>query len=465
MKTFDLLVIGAGPGGYPAAIRAAQRGASVAVIEREALGGTCLNWGCIPTKTLIASASLYHRIRRADALGVTVSGCGFDYGAMVRRKDQVVERLKGGVEQLLKANGVRVFRGAASFLARDRVAVAGEAGDELTAKGVIIATGAASVVPGFLPRHERIVESRRFLELTTLPARLIVLGGGVIGCEFACLAAQLGVEVTLVEMLPDILAPLDADVRRELRRSMEKTLGITILAGSPLEDIRADASGVAGRVNGRPVAAEMLLVSVGRKPVTAGLDLARAGVATTPAGQIEIDAGCRTSAAGIFAVGDVTAGSLQLAHAATAQGLAAAEDACGTPRGSAAALVPACIFTEPEIGVVGLTEDKARETGVEVRVGKFLLGGLGKSLAAGEAGGFVKWIAAAHSDRLVGAQAVGPHATELIAEAVVAIRSGLTAGELGRIIHCHPTFGEAWMEAAHAVHGECIHAAPRRKTI
>ena len=464
MEAFDLVVIGSGPGGYPAAIRGAQLGARVAIVEKERLGGTCLNWGCIPTKTLIASAALYHRMRHADGLGITAGACTFDYAAMVTRKDTLVSRLTGGVEQLLRANGVKIFRGTASFLSRDRIAVEGAQAAELETKSVIIASGSTSAVPGFIPLHDRIVESRKFLEFTRLPASLIVLGGGVIGCEFACMAAQLGVKVTIVELLEDILLMLDADVRRELRRAMAGPLGITILTGKPLENIRADAAGVAGEVNGQKISVEMMLAAVGRKPSTTGLALEKADLETTVSGHIEIDSCCATKAAGIYAIGDVTASSTQLAHAATSQGITAAQNACSGKRTPAETLVPACIFTEPEIGSVGLTEQTAKEQGRTVRIGKFLFASLGRALASGENSGFVKWIADADTDRLLGAQAIGAHATELIAEAALAVRSELTAAELGKTIHCHPTLAEAWMEAAHAVHGEAIHAAPRRRT-
>lgn len=464
MEEFDLVIIGAGPGGYPAAIRGAQLGASVAIVEKERIGGTCLNWGCIPTKTLIASSSLYHRIKHADSLGITAGDCTFDYSAMVKRKDTLVSKLSGGVEQLLKANGVKIFRGTASFLSRDRIAVDGAEPATIEAKSVIIASGSTSAVPGFIPKHERIVESRKFLDLTSLPASLIVLGGGVIGCEFACMAAQLGVKVTIAELLEDILLMLDADVRRELRRTMGGPLGIAILTGKPLENIRANAAGVTGEMNGQKIFAEMMLLSVGRNPSTAGLALEKVGLETTASGHIEIDSRCATKAAGIYAIGDVTAGSTQMAHAATSQGITAAENACGRKQTPAETLVPACIFTDPEIGAVGLTEQKAKEQGRAVLTGKFLFASLGRALASGENSGFVKWIADAQTDRLLGAQVIGPHATELITEAAVAIRSGLTAQELGKIVHCHPTLSESWMEAAHAVHGECIHAAPRRRT-
>jgi dihydrolipoamide dehydrogenase len=460
-------VIGAGPGGYPAAIRAAQLGASVALVEKEELGGTCLNWGCIPTKTLIASSELFARIKSAGSMGLRVENASFDYGAMADRKDQVVGKLRNGVKQLLKANGVTVFQGTASFQSRHRIQVepsgSGAGPVILTAGKTIISTGAASAMPGFLPRHERVVESRAFLGLRALPATVLVLGGGIIGCEFACMLAQLGVKVTMVELLEDIVAVVDADVRRELRRHMEKTLGIRILTGVTLEEITADERSVRGRAGQEKLEADLLLVSLGRKPVTGSLKLENAGLAPNERGFLDVDAYGRTNVATIYAVGDVTGGPL-LAHAATAQGLVAAENACGRYLRKNETLVPNCIFTTPEIGTVGLGEQEAQQQGRKIKTGKFSLTVLGKALAMGEPIGFVKWVADAETNQLLGAHAVGPHATDIIAEAAVAIRAELTAADLGHTIHAHPTLAEAWMEAAHVLTGEPIHSAPPRKS-
>jgi dihydrolipoamide dehydrogenase len=463
MDTFDIVVIGGGPGGYPAAIRAAQRGASVALVEKESLGGTCLNWGCIPTKTLIASADLFWRMGHAADLGLAVEKAAFNYAAMAERKNSVVSKLRGGVQQLLKGHGVKVFTGTASFAARNRIAAASADGESaLETANTIIASGSDGVMPGFLPKHSRVVGSREFLDLTQLPASLIVLGGGVIGCEFACMAAQLGVKVTVVELLEDILVMLDTEIRRELRRHMEKTLGVRVLTGKPLEKIAADANGVSGMFGEEKLSAELLLCAIGRKPVSGGLKLENAGLKATEKGAIEVDEYGRTKVAGVYAVGDCTAGSTQLAHAATAQGTGVADNIASKKRKKLETLVPACIFTSPEIGSVGLSEAKAQEQGVTIERGKFMFGGLGKAMAAGEASGFVKWIARADTGQLIGAQAVGAHATELIAEATVAIRAELTVEEFGRTIHCHPTFSESWMEAAHAIHGHCVHQPPQR---
>jgi len=435
-------------------------------VEKETLGGTCLNWGCIPTKALISSSELYWHMNHGEAMGVSAGETSYDYKAMVARKDDVVAKLTGGVTQLLKANGVQVFKGTATFADRNRIVVKPRGKREpvtLETANTIIATGSASAMPGFIPRHARILESRKFLALKKLPESLVVLGGGVIGCEFACMAAQLGVKVTIVELLEDIMIMLDADVRREVKRHMTKTLGIEILTGEAMTGIKANTKGVRGKVGDRTVEADLMLASVGRRPVTEGLGLESIGLETDDSGAIEVNEYCRTALATVYAIGDVTAGSTQLAHAATSQGITAAENACSRDRGEADTLVPACIFTSPEIGTVGLTEAQAAEQGIEVKVGKFSFAGLGKAMASGEAEGFVKWIVDANTDQLLGAHAVGAHATDLIGEAAAAIKAEMTAGELGRTIHCHPTFAEAWMEAAHAVHGECIHAAPKRR--
>ena len=466
METFDVVVIGAGPGGYPAAIRAAQLGASVALVEREQLGGTCLNWGCIPTKTMIAGAGLFARIKHAEIFGISVKGAAVDYAGLVGHKNKVVEQLRSGVKQLLAANGVKNFTGVASFKDRNTIEITTDTGRDaratIGAKNVIIATGSTSAMPGFLPRHPRVVESRAFLDLTALPESLIVLGGGYIGCELACMAAQLGARTTIIELLEDILLLLDADVRREVRMHMEKNLGMRILTGKALENITATDAGVRGECGGETLEAKLLLVSVGRKPVTDGLKLENAGLKTNEKGFIEADDFGRTEVSTIYAVGDVT-GKTQLAHYAAAQAVVAASNACGHKPEKHETLVPGVIFTEPEIALVGLTETEAKKEGRAVVSGKFRFGGLGRAIAAGETMGFVKWIADAKTDQLLGAAVVGPHATELIAEATTAIRAELTAAELGRTIHAHPTFSEAWMEAAHAVHGQAIHVMPRRK--
>lgn len=464
METFDIIVIGGGPGGYPAAIKAAQLGASVALVEKECLGGTCLNWGCIPTKTLIASSSLYHAAKEGKALGVNAKTASFDYETMMKRKDDVVAKLSGGVGMLLKGNGVTVIEGTASFIDRKTLSVKkGNKTSKICGKKIIIASGSVSAMPKFIPSSPRIMESRMFLSTKHLPSSLLVLGGGVIGCEFACMAAQLGCKVTIVEMLEDILFMLDRDVRTEVRKYMESELKITVLTGEAMQDIHATADEVTATVGKKKVKGEILLVSVGRIPSAKSLNVENAGLELTKSGHIAIDKHCQTSVAGIFAIGDVTANSTQLAHAATAQGVTAAANAVTGKLQANEAIIPACIFTKPEIGAVGLTEQQAKDAGRSISKAKFSFMALGKAMASGETGGFVKWIVDAETDQLIGASAVGAHATELISEAAVAIRAELTATELGNTVHCHPTMSEAWMEAAHAVHGTCIHAPPRSK--
>jgi len=398
VETFDVVVIGAGPGGYPAAIRAAQLGASVALVEREHLGGTCLNWGCIPSKALIHTSSLYAQMRSSANLGLKIESANFDYAAMAERKDQVVRGLRNGVKQLLAANGMKVFEGTASFESRKRIVVNSKLENRVVgAEKTILATGATSSMPAFLPRHERVVESRAFLDLKSAPARALVLGGGVIGCEFACMLAQLGVQVTIVEILEDIVAFLDADVRRELRRQMEKTLGIRILTGTSLENISSDDQAVRGTAGGEMLEADLLLAALGRKPVTQELQLENAGLRTNQQGFIEVDEYGTTQVSTIYAIGDVTGGP-QFAHAATSQGLVAAENACTRQRRKNEKCIPYCIFTSPEVGAVGLSEQDALKQGREVKTGKFNFAALGKSQAIGHPSDFVKWVADAKSE-------------------------------------------------------------------
>ncbi|MDD2600824.1 MAG: dihydrolipoyl dehydrogenase [Kiritimatiellae bacterium] len=461
MYDYDVIVIGAGPGGYPAAIRSAQLGKKTAIIEKEAFGGTCLNWGCIPTKTLIASAERYQQALHADEFGVSAAKVTFDYSLMIKRKDEIVKKLSGGIQMLLKSNGVEMINGSARFEGPDRISVVQADGTFRWLRGasIIIAAGSEAAMPGFLPKHKLVMDSRAFLDLKELPKNLLVLGGGVIGCEFACMAAALECKVTIVEMLDDILVVLDRDVRRVLRKKMEE-LGIQILTGAPLTEIKVANGKVTGMYKEQELCGDALLISIGRTPNTAALELGRAGVKTEKNGTIPVNQQCRTNVASIFAVGDLITGSIQLAHAATQQGVVAAEAIAGM-KSSVEKLCPSCIFTMPEVGLAGLSEAQAKEQGRAVRSAKFSFAALGKAMAAGATDGFVKWIADPQSGQLLGAQAVGSHATELIAEAALAIRNELTIAEIGNTIHSHPTMAEAWMEAAHAYHGQCIHILKR----
>ncbi|AKJ64681.1 dihydrolipoyl dehydrogenase [Kiritimatiella glycovorans] len=461
---YDIIVIGAGPGGYPAAIRAAQRGAKTAIVEKEWLGGTCLNCGCIPAKTLIAGSHRYHDVETADKLGVKVSGVEIDYAALVAHKDKTIKTLTGGIGSLLKANGVDLYEGTGSFETANKIRVDLNGGGEehLTGEKVIIATGSNSIMPGFLPESDRVVDSRAFMERTELPESLIVLGGGYIGCELACMAARLGVKVTIVELLEDILTTIDKDLRKVVIRHMKKELGIEILTGAPLAEVTADKNGVRGKAGEREVGADMLLASVGRHPVTEGLKLEAIGIAPDEKGFIPVDEFSRTTARGVYAIGDVS-NPIQLAHAATDQALAAVDHALGDPESRRERCIPYAMFTNPEVSGVGLTESEAKEKGYEVRTGTFQFRSLGRALAGHESEGFGKLVADAATDQLLGAQCVGSRATDLIGEAATAVRNELTAKAFGRTVHAHPTFAEVWMEAAHDAHGECIHAPPKKR--
>ncbi len=464
MEKFDVCVIGAGPGGYVAAIRAGQSGFKTAIVEKAFPGGTCLNVGCIPTKTLIAGVEVYATARRAAEFGVEISGeIRPDWTRMLARKDDVIGKLRNGISSLLKSAGVTVFSGRGEFLSRRQLMVAdGEsAGSVIEADRFIVATGSEPLVPGFIPQRNRILTSTELLSLPKLPKSLLILGGGVIGCEFACLFAELGVNVTVVEMLPQILPQTDGECAKLLAREMSRR-GIRILNGTPLSEIKCTARGVSGKVGAETVKADYLLVSIGRKPVTADLNLPAAGVRVDNRGFIEVDEAFRTSAPNIFAIGDAV-GKIMLAHWASA----AAENVVNTLRGKSVAfpgaVTPGCIFTSPEIGTVGKSEEQLKSEGVDYVVGKFPFAALGKAMAMNQTEGFVKILADAKSDQVLGVHIIGPHATDLIAEAVPAMLMEITARELGRAIHAHPTLGEAMMEAAHAVHGECAHLPTRRK--
>jgi dihydrolipoamide dehydrogenase len=461
MEKFDIVVIGGGPGGYAAAISASQEGASVALIEKAVLGGTCLNWGCISTKALIASSKLFAQIKSAEKMGLNVTEAYFDYEAISKHKNILVAKLRSGTADLLKANGVAVFKGTASYISRNLISIR-DGKTVIEASNTIISTGSKSSMPSFLPKNRRVVDSRGFLEANKLPPNIIILGGGIIGCELACMASQLGVKVTLIEMLEDILTILDSDIRQGLRNSMENDLSIRVLTGKQLNNIRVGKDSVGGKFGKERIEAELLLVAVGRDPETEGLALRNTGVATNKAGYIETDEFCRTSVPSIFAVGDVTGGP-QLAHAATSQGITAAENAYTGKRRRKETVVPACIFTSPEIGTVGLTENEAKKRGIAVKIGRFPFSALGRALNMGDQSGFVKWVVDADTEQLLGAHTIGPHATELIAEAAVAIRAELTVHELEHTIHCHPTLAEAWMEAAYAAQQKSIHLMPRKK--
>lgn len=456
----QLAIIGAGPGGYVAAIRAAQRGIKAILIEREQVGGTCLNWGCIPTKTLAASAELYARIRRAGDYGLAVTGeIKPEMDRIVRRKDEVVKRLAGGIESLLRKYRVHLVRGTARFASPREIAVSAAEGETLIqAESVIIAAGTVPLVPPAFGYDGRLViTSNEALSLTELPRRMVIIGGGVIGCEFASFYHVFGVEVQVVEMLPGLLPLLEAEIGRILAFSFKKR-GIKVFTGQKVEELVKGQDEASIRLSsGETLTADRILVAIGRRTVAHELGLERAGLAVDRRGRIPVDSSLRTAVPHIYAIGDINDKPYDLAHAASSQGLAVVESLCGAGRTYEDEVMPNCVFTDPEIATVGLTTEEAAAKGIAVKTGKFPYPANGRALAMGEAEGWVKMLAAADSDRILGVHIMGAHASDLIAEAALAIRNGLTVADLTRTIHAHPTLAEMLMEAGEAAHRLSIH--------
>jgi len=456
---FQVVVVGTGPGGYVAAIRAAQLGLRTAVVEKDELGGTCLNWGCIPTKAWIVSAHLYEQIKRAKEFGIEVGEPKINWGWLLERKRRVVSQMTGGVKTLLAGRKVEIFRGTATLLSANRLKVAGADGArEITADHLILATGAeASIPPGFKLDGRAVITSREALELPAQPKRLAVLGGGVVGCEFACFFATLGTEVTLIEMLPRLLPAEDDEIAQNLEREMKKQK-IAIHTGTRVEGI-ADGPGgakVLTLAGGKTVETDVVLVATGRRPYADGLGLESAGIARGDRGRIAVNDHLQTSVRNVYAIGDVT-DIRQLAHFASAQGKAAAEIIAGQPAQTNWRAVPSATFTTPEVASVGLTEREAVAEGRTVKIGRFPFRAHGRSIADGELPGFVKLIADAGTGQLLGAHILGARASELIHECSLAIAADLDARDLARAIHAHPTLTEVLGEAAEDIEGHAIH--------
>lgn len=459
--SYDLIVIGAGPGGYAAAIRAAQRGAKVLVVERDELGGVCLNRGCIPTKAMIASAHILDDVRRAVEFGIDLDAgsATVDFKRVQERKNGIVEKLRGGIGQLFKSYGIEVVKGSAGLDGPGRVDVAGTKYD---AKNILIATGSTWIeIPSVKTDGKGIVTTDEALDWTDVPKRLLVVGGGVIGCEFACMMRSFGSEVTVVEATPSILPPVERAISRLLARSM-KQKGIEVLTGTTVERAQAaDAEVGVALSNGEERKVDRVLVAVGRRPQAEGLGIETCGIGTNDRGAIDVDGNFKTSADNVYAIGDVI-GGLMLAHAATAQGLAAVEGIFGKGGDYDSRFVPSPIFTTPEVAAVGETAEQLKERGVEFRTGRFAYAAAGKAQCDGETEGQ----AIVHADadgKLLGVHIIGEDATLLIPEAVLALRKGMSAKDIEETIHSHPTLSEVVSEAAADVYGMAINKAAARK--
>ena len=463
-------MIGAGTGGYVAAIRAAQLGQSVAVVEKQkALGGTCLIWGCIPTKALLEHAHALKVVQNAKEWGVVIpeGSPSIDMTQVHARKDKIVTGLTKGVEFLFKKNKITWIKGTAQLAGGGTVHVTDGEKQTLQAREIIVATGSAPrSVPGIEIDHQRIITSDEAIHLPRVPKSLIIMGSGAVGVEFASIYRRFGSEVTIIELLPRLVPVEDEAISAELEKSFRKQ-GIKCLTATKVTKAAAVASGVELEAQGadgktQKLSAEILLVATGRGPVTAGLGCETVGLALDR-GYIKVDPLYRTSVPHVSAIGDVitlaSGTHPQLAHVSSMEGIIVAERLAGRDvRPLNYDHVPGCTYCDPEIGSVGLTENEAKRRGYDVRVGSFPFGVLGRAKMAGETEGFVKIVADRKYDEVLGVHMIGPRSTELVAEAVLALRLECTVEELIRTIHAHPTFSEAVGEAAHATHGAAIHA-------
>jgi dihydrolipoamide dehydrogenase len=462
-KKFDVVVIGAGPGGYVAAIKATQNGKSVALIEKGHLGGTCLNVGCIPTKTLIANALMFHHIQHASDFGISVGPVHFDYGKMKMRKDGVVEKIRKNLEGLIQSNGITILRGHAEFISPQEMKVTGDQNEYIRFEKAIIATGSEPLdIPAFPCDHKKIFNSSSILELTALPKSIAIIGGGYIGCEFASLFAEFGVKVTIIEALPSILAAQGTVISDTMTRTFMRK-GMDILTQAMVEGIDVTDGGVSVKLKGKdPVSADIALVSIGRKIISQGLGLEKAGVKTNEKGAVLVNDKMETNVPGIYAIGDVT-GKFLLAHVASHQGIVAAANATGQEALMHYEAVPAVIFTHPEVATVGMTLEQAQQVGHEVNVGKFPFQALGKSVATMETEGFAQIVTHKKTGQILGAQVIGHDAASLIAEMALAIANELTIECLTDTIHAHPTLPEAWLEAGLLAMNTPIHFPPKKQ--
>lgn len=465
MKQFDVVVLGAGPGGYVAAIKAAQLGKKVGIIERENLGGVCLNVGCIPSKALLRNAELAHLLRtEAKEYGISFDNLQLDYSAAYRRSRQVSQRLTKGVSFLMKKNNIEVILGEGKLTAPGKLVVALSDGgeEEVHAQDVILATGAhATVIPGMEPDGTKIWDYKHAILAESLPKSAVIIGGGAIGIEFATVWSGYGVEVSVVEMLPHILPNEDEEAAAELAKALKKR-GVKTFAGTKVKGVERTETGtrvlIESEKGEETLEAEVTLVAVGFKPNSKGIGLEEAGVETDKRGFVVVDDRMQTNVPGIWAIGDVT-GKLLLAHTASAMGIICAENIAGKePRTLDYRMIPRAVYSSPQVASFGYTEAQAKEAGFAVKVGKVNFQSNGKALGLGEYQGWVKVVTDEKYGEILGATIVGPEASELLPELVLAQANELTVEEIAHSVHAHPTLAEALMEAAEAALGGAIHS-------
>jgi dihydrolipoamide dehydrogenase len=465
--SYDAIVLGGGPGGYVCAIRLAQLGLKTACVEEEEYGGVCLNWGCIPSKALIANAHYYEKSKHIGDHGIVVGNISVDSDRMQDWKNGIVKKLTGGVRNLLKSNGADVVEGRGKLIGPRTIEVEGKSGkSRLTAsKGIVIATGSATIqVPGFEFDGQRIIGAREAVSLRKVPKRLVVIGGGVIGLELGMVYQSFGSELTVVELTNSLLPGIDPDCTRIVERTIQKRGG-KILKGTRADRYEVLPGGdVAVTITtgdkSERIECDVVLVAVGMKPRSKGIGLEELGVQVNPQGFVTTNERCETNIAGVYAIGDVS-GRPMLAHKASKEGEVCAEVIAGHPAAKDWVTVPGIVFTEPEIATAGLTEQEAKEQGLTVKVGRFPFAALGRAMSIGETDGFVKMVTDVTSGRVVGIHIVGPSASDLISEAVLALETVATAEDIALSIHPHPTLGEALMEAAAASLGQAIHMMNR----
>lgn len=453
-----LTIIGAGPGGYEAAVYAAKQGVEVTLIEQHKVGGTCLNIGCIPTKSLLAASDLLQDIRDAKSFGIETGPVTADYAAVVARKNKIVDVLVRGVEQTLKANGVTLLSGKGSLAGGGAVVVTDADGGKQTvqADNILLATGSRPAWPGFLPpKGPALLSSDELLSAAEMPGSVLVLGGGVIGCELGQFLARMGSAVTIVEMMPHLLPLEDEDTAKALERQFRRDK-IKTVCGHGVTAVETGGKGVRATLdNGTVLEADVMLVAIGRRPYTEGLGLENAGIVPDERGFVPVDTAMRTTASNIYAAGDIVA-TPQLAHLAAKEGFVAVDNILGKTKSVNYTAVPRCVYTEPEVASVGVTERELSAAGKAYRAGRFDFIANGKAKAIGKTQGFCK-VLTDERDIVVGAAVTGAHATDMLAVLTLAVTEGLSASALGDAIYPHPTMSEGIMEALHDVHGMSIH--------